>query len=285
MPNKPLGALLAVSLMWVAAPASAQETGAAQPAPEGPAPAEAAPAEQAAPPAEAPPPAEQQAPPAEAPPAQQAQPAQAQPAQEPQAPQENDGEVAGRSLGTSYVWGEQAEEASARSADDPGRVFAALSGGFSIRMIQHLDLSQQRFAPAYLELTGGYMFEGGTMLSEDLILRHGIGVSIATNLSGDGSARQGVDAAEQWVITPQYHAFLPVVEQWLVLHGIIGVPLAVSPVFSAGLELAFSAIFKWFAGMGAYAELDFSFYMGQGFTAHPLLSFEAGLMFDYELLP
>ena len=39
-----------------------------------------------------------------------------------------------------------------------------------------------------------------------------------------------MDPGWQWVITPQYHALLPVVEDWVVMQGIVGIPLAMQHI-------------------------------------------------------
>ena len=66
--------------------------------------------------------------------------------------------------------------------------------------------------------------------------------------------------------------------------------LAVSPDFSPGLELSGGFTYFFLAGLGAYAEVGVSTFIGgedRGgqVSLHPILSAEIGLAIELELLP
>jgi len=171
-----------------------------------------------------------------------------------------------------YGWGEDAEA----DVTDPLRIFGTVGIGTSIRFLQDLDYAQERFAPAFLDFWGGVVLPGSSF-------RHTLGAQLALNLSGDGSAAIGVDPASQFVIGPTYGLYIPL-DDW-VLFPKFTVPFAVSPEFSVGFELSALAAYRFLAGVGAYAEIGVSMWIGEAASIHPLVSGELGIMIDYEVLP
>ena len=205
-------------------------------------------------------------------------------------------------VGTSrggYAWGEAPPEEGGGGESGPvyrryGTAFANLGFGGTIRMLVYASQCPTedtcRFAPPYLHLAGGYMFE------TDSILQHGVGLGVATNLSGEGSTTEGVDAGGQWVLTPRYYARVWL-DDWFQIRGSFGVPLAISALttgfgesagtaFNWGLELQADVIFKFLTGLGVYLGVNVATWFGSDeFPVWPTLSIEGGLVFDYEVLP
>ena len=167
----------------------------------------------------------------------------------------------------------------------PARVIAQVGGGMSLRIVRNHDYQQQAFAPAYLDLMGGYLFGArGRLL-------HGAGLGISTNLSGDGTFDHGIDPFGQIVLSPTYLLQLrfsddPVADISALLK--VGVPF-VLPAFGFGLEVAGSLTYMLLAGLGVYGELGLMATtggLGRSYaqTIHPILSAELGFQIDLELL-
>ena len=208
-------------------------------------------------------------------------------------------EEAGRSRG-GYAWGEgPSEEASTEQAPAHhryGHVFASLGFGGTIRLLAHADVCDPgapgregcRFSPPYLQLRGGWLFEG------DGEIQHGVGLGVATNLTPDGTAGEGIDGFGQWTLTPTYF-FRYWFDSWFQLMAHFGVPLAVSAVsgftvqsrtdFNWGLELQLGVVFKFLTGLGAYAAGNVASYFAGDGSVWPTLSGEVGMVFEYEVLP
>ncbi len=198
-----------------------------------------------------------------------------------------DDERAGTARG-SYAWGDGTTDTPATPSGPPrhryARVFGSLGAGLTIRILQYEGvgvLNQNRFAPPYLQLRGGYFFEG------DGDLQHGVGLGVATPLNGEGFPDRdgivyGVDPLAAWTFTPQY--LLRVwFDDWIQLLGRVGASVTAASAFNWGAEVGVGPIIKFLAGFGAYAEASFSIFFGNEY--HPLVSLEAGLVIDYELLP
>lgn len=194
----------------------------------------------------------------------------------------HDDEHAGGSRG-GYAWGQEGDEqsgASGPAAHRFGRVFLSVGAGGTLRIIRYLELNQTFFAPPYLQLRGGYFFEG------DGTVQHGVMLGVAPALDGDGLGRFGHDPFGQWTISPNYMARVWLdgdLGQWLQLTGRIGIPLALGEFFSWGFDVGVGAIVEFLTGLGIYVEADFSMFFGQ--DIHPLVSVEGGIVVEYEVLP
>ncbi|MEM7447168.1 MAG: hypothetical protein AAF355_02900 [Myxococcota bacterium] len=177
----------------------------------------------------------------------------------------------------------------------PSRVMLQLGAGFGVRIDQNLEFQQERTAPVYTEATAGYFL--GRPLARDQQPRsaaastplHGVALSFATTMQDDGV---DVETGNQWVLTPSYVARLGFggAVPSVVLGFRCGIPLSVSPEFSPGLELGVNGAYMFLSGLGLYGEVAGSAFLGGGdadreTTLHPLVSFEAGLYVEYELLP
>ena len=176
-----------------------------------------------------------------------------------------------------YMLGDEPEEPSA-----PSRIFITVGGGSSLRLIQDLDFSQGRAAPLYIDVFGAFVLPGPMDG-----LRHGIGINASLNLTGDGPPPPdaiGLDGANQIALGPYYLAYLRLGWDFLI-GGKLGVPVSLSPGIAPGLELAASLTWYLTAGLGLYVEASASAWLGTASTIHPLVSGEAGVAIDYEVLP
>lgn len=163
----------------------------------------------------------------------------------------------------------------------PYRVRATLGGGVSLRFVNDIDFGQSRWAPAFLDLAGQYIFAGRS------IWRHGVGLSISANLSGDGYANSslGVNAFAQTAITPHYMAYFRLDDSFiLTAHAGPNLVLG-SPSFTLGAEVGVSFAYMFTAGLGAYVEATSNVWFGAQDTIHPTASGEIGVVMDFEVLP
>ena len=186
---------------------------------------------------------------------------------------------------TRYAWGEggaaQGGAESGPAVRRYARIYGAIGAGASLRLFYDPDtLSQDLLAPVYLQLRGAYFLE------TDGDLQHGIGLGIATNLTIDPpnpDVANGFYELGQWTLAPAY--FLRIwVDDALQLLASFAVPFGLSGSYNTvGLELAFGLVYKFLAGFGIYAQLTFSTYFAS--FVQPMLSLDAGLVFDYEVLP
>ncbi|MCB9591528.1 MAG: hypothetical protein H6719_02240 [Sandaracinaceae bacterium] len=199
-----------------------------------------------------------------------------------------------------YAWGEDGgSTGQGASSDDPLRIMGYVGGGVGFRLLANLDcpvFCHSFLAPAYLDLGAAVYLPGREV-------RHGVGLYLSTGLSQDN----GIDASSagqlpltQWVITPSYQLLLPL---WRLLDGMdrdelqvqirVGIPLVLGQGlgdpgrvdFTFGGELAAAIHYKLLAGFGIYAEVQLDVYGGINDTVHPLVAIDAGLLFDYEVLP
>lgn len=161
---------------------------------------------------------------------------------------------------------------------DPVRVWFQFGGGFTLRLIQDRNFAQDAFAPAYFDAFGA------VILPSSEVWRHGVGLGASFNLVGDGGILEGVGAFQQFVFTPSYLAYLRFSDD-VVAHGKLGVPWAVSPETSLGLQLDLGVTGLLTSSLGAYAEVGLAAFLGAESTIHPTLSAEVGLSIDYEVLP
>ncbi|MEO0325384.1 MAG: hypothetical protein AAF447_20680 [Myxococcota bacterium] len=186
---------------------------------------------------------------------------------------------------------EEDDDAGPEAPRQPLRVLASLGAGLAVRLRVEEEFSQETLAPGYLELRGGVIFP-----SRSLRIRHGASLGVTLNTDDDGSFFNGVGGGEQLVLAPGYLLRVqftddPVPD--LVLYGHAAVAVAidagqshVSPGFEIGADVAY----MFLAGLGAYAGVTAATYVGAqdrsgSASVHPMLAFELGLIYDFEVLP
>ena len=171
-------------------------------------------------------------------------------------------------------------------SNDPARFLVTLGAGVSLRLVANEYYQQQAFAPGYIDLMAGMVLPGRGSV------RHVVGLGVGINTTGDGGLSVGVDPFSQLVVAPMYGIRLgydaPVPDWTLLLK--ISFPVTVTPNTNPGIELGAQGAYMFTAGFGAYAEAAVSYYMGGpgrtiDYTFHPIISVEAGLIIEYELLP
>lgn len=159
------------------------------------------------------------------------------------------------------------------------RLLASLTFGGPLRIARDVDLGQERFAPLFVDLFGGYLLPFGSWL------RHGIGVSASINATEDGGFTEQVKPGKQLVLNPGYLAYFDFHPDVFCL-GHFSFPFQVlERPESWGIEIAAGIGYKLSAGAGAYFESALDFFVGFDSTVHPLLSLELGIFLDYEILP
>jgi hypothetical protein len=124
-----------------------------------------------------------------------------------------------------------------------------------------------------------------------------VDVSVAALFAGGQTIFHGatahvsfaLDGVTQEVITPSYLFLWLPAPRWGVTAR-AGLPIVVEPDANAGFELAGGGIFYLTAGIGVTASLVGSLFFSAATlessrSAIPILSMEAGLVYDYEVLP
>jgi hypothetical protein len=188
----------------------------------------------------------------------------------------------------------QASPSEARSAErarlasrleaEPGatiRVFASAATGFGLRFNNPYRLESQVGADAAsLSLTAPYLdFAASVVGGPAYGLQHGGGLHIGTSVSG----------VMQPYLTPSYvlayRADLP-----LLVYGRLATPLLLSPDVNIGAEIAGSLSYFFNGGLGLTSEIAFDLFYGAAtleaqYSVIPILSFQLGVIADYELLP
>lgn len=195
----------------------------------------------------------------------------------------DDEEIPGRPR--RYAWGES-RSADATRSDAPAvhrfaRIFGGVGVGGSLRLVYDPDsLSQDLGGPLYLQARVAYFLEG------EGDFQHGVGLGLATNLTIDPpnpDVANGFYELGQWTLAPSYMLRFWV-DDALQVMGSFGVPLALSMLYqSIGLEVGGGVVYKFLAGFGVFAHATFSLYFAS--FVQPLLSFDAGVALDYEILP
>lgn len=126
--------------------------------------------------------------------------------------------------------------------------------------------------PAYLDLGAAVLFGGPTRF------QHGaqLGFSIA------------LEGVRQAVFTPSY----VLARRWgmFAVHARVGTPIVLTPDATVGGELALAGTWFFRAALGLRAEMVGDVFYGAGTVerkvpAYPMLSFAAGLVVAYEVLP
>ncbi|MCB9635116.1 MAG: hypothetical protein H6721_23570 [Sandaracinus sp.] len=168
----------------------------------------------------------------------------------------------------------------------PWRVLASVGFGTSIRLVKNLELQQERFAPAYLEL------RGAVALPQRGRVGHELSLAVTGNLSGDGSYTSGIDPMQQWVVSPGYAVrvgFPAGAVPDFVVRGRVGIPVVLTPDVTWGVEVDASFTYALLAGLGIYAEVGYGTFFGAedragDLTVNPMIGLELGVMLDWEVL-
>lgn len=173
----------------------------------------------------------------------------------------------------------------APGVSNPSRILFTVGAGTSLRIVKNITYEQDIFAPAFVDVFGAFVFPSSSTW------RHGVGIDLSTNLTGDGGATNGVNGFNQFFVGPEYVAYFRLSDDFVV-DGHAG-PLfgwsknspdgGFDPI--VGLEVAVSGAYLLLAGLGVYAEVSASAYLGGTNSVHPIASAEAGLFIDYEVLP
>ena len=171
--------------------------------------------------------------------------------------------------------------AAPRAPRSPAHIIGFVGAGSTVRLVNNLDFGQTRFAPSFVELSGAYVFAGRH------IWRHGAGLSVSANITGDGYADSslGVDPFHQFTFTPHYVAYFRLNSDFLItahagLNLVIG-----QPSFAMGGEVGASFAYFFRAGVGVFARGTANVWAGEQKTYHPAISLQGGLTIDYEVLP
>jgi hypothetical protein len=160
---------------------------------------------------------------------------------------------------------------------DPARYLALGSAGLPVRLTVNDEYGQDRLGASFVDLMGGYVFPGGSY-------RHGVGLGVSWNIGHDGGYEAPIYTADQWVIMPAYLGYIPLGRDALVL-GHVGLPIVVSGGSGLGLEVGAALAYHVVAGAGLFAELDVTGYAAGDAGATLLMSMEAGILLNYEVLP
>jgi hypothetical protein len=164
---------------------------------------------------------------------------------------------------------------------DAYRLFGAVSFGRGIRFNNPYRLQTElgdgaeslSLSATYTDLQLGVVFDAAGTFAH--------GVSVHGSFALDG--------VPQEVVTPSYVLFVALDPRWA-LVGRAGLPFVVEPDFNVGFEAAGGGIFYVTSGLGVTASLVGNLFYGAATyesprTAIPMLSLEAGIFYDYEVLP
>lgn len=119
----------------------------------------------------------------------------------------------------------------------------------------------------------------GALLGDPVGWQHGASLELAYALEG----------IPQEVLTPAYVLARRLGPRWLA-QARLGVPIVLEPDANLGAELALGGAYYFGAGIGVTAELVGNLFYGAAtqdvsVTVIPMLSLQAGLRLDYEVLP
>ena len=163
----------------------------------------------------------------------------------------------------------------------PMRLIGSLGGGIAFRGVRDRNFTQSWYAPSFLELGGTFVFPGRG------VWRHGVGLTLSTNLSGDGNLSVGLNGLQQFVLMPSYVAYLRFNDDF-VLAPRAG--FLMSHAFnengdnSIGFEVGASLAYMLTAGAGIYVQATGDMFFGTGWSTHPILAASGGIVVDYEVL-
>jgi hypothetical protein len=161
---------------------------------------------------------------------------------------------------------------------EPPHLLARIGPGASVRFRKDEQFDQGWLAPAFIDVTGAYLWSGRGRL------RHAIGLAASCNLTADGGYTEPIYPGEQWVLAPLYLA-LYTVNAELALTGRVGPEFTVSNSKAWGIGFTAGASYYLLAGFGPFAEAGVDVYFGENASVHPLMSLQIGLFVDHELLP
>ncbi len=160
-------------------------------------------------------------------------------------------------------------------------LFGALAIGRGIRFNNPYRLSTPLGDDAEsLSLTSTYADLSATSAFGDAEgFQHGGSIHLSVALAG----------IPQEVATPGYVLVYPFPPNFFV-YGRAALPIIVEPDTNVGYELAAGGAWLWTAGIGATAELVGDLFYGaatqdKAVSAIPVLSFQFGVIVDYEILP
>ena len=161
------------------------------------------------------------------------------------------------------------------------RLMAGMGVGRGIRFENPYRLQTELGSDARsLSLTATYLdLSIGALLAGSTRVFHGVTVH--------GSF--ALDGITQEVVTPSYLFLYRPDPRWAIL-GRAGLPIVIEPDANVGFELAGGGVFYLTAGLGITASLVGSLFFAAGTLESsrptiPLLSMEAGVVYDYEVLP
>lgn len=158
--------------------------------------------------------------------------------------------------------------------------FTALSLGDSLRLNNPFRLSNQIGDSASLSRTPLYGdLQAAVALGQPDGWQHGAVVHWSYALSG----------LPQHVLAPGYLLLQDGWRPWLA-HGRVSVPIVLNPDPNVGVEAAIGGTYLLFAGIGAQIEIIGDVFYGAATwttqkTVIPMLSMQAGITVDYEVLP
>lgn len=159
--------------------------------------------------------------------------------------------------------------------------FATLAVGTGLRFSNPYRLSNVLGETSEsLSLTAPYLDLGGNLLFGDPEgLQHGGALHLGTSLSG---VTQPFLSASYLLAYGGLGPFLP--------YGRVGPSILFAPDVNVGAEIAGGAAVFFAGALGITSELVFDLYYGaatldSSYSAIPVLSFQIGLVVDYEVLP
>lgn len=171
----------------------------------------------------------------------------------------------------------RAQEDDEPALPNPPRYLALGSAGVPLRLTVNEDYGQDRIGASFMDVLAGYVLPGQGY-------RHGFGVGLSWNLGHDGGYASPIYTADQWVLMPAYLGYLPLSRDVLVL-GHAGLPIVLTGGSALGLEVGAALAYHVVAGGGLFAEVDLTGYAAGDAGAALLVSLEAGIMLNYEVLP
>lgn len=175
--------------------------------------------------------------------------------------------------------------------DQQAELLLSVGVGTGLRLVTNFDVRPDcrvgengladrcLFSPWALSLRGGFLL--GAKAGE---IQHGASLTFNAALTSDGTASFGFDPFGQTVLTPSYLAKYRF-NEWLHFIGQFGVPLVLGPRFAWGLDVSVAPTVMFTHGLGAFFQVGVATYFGGNDSVWPILAFELGAVFNWELLP